>query len=77
MYMCIRITNATPSAWREDTFFHDKVVLFMMLPLLLKVAQLEKKSSYFRSHQTSSKTNFDRFSKTIKLYKSHQTFHVI
>ena len=44
MYMCIRITNATPSAWREDTFFHDKVVLFMMLPLLLKVAQLEKKS---------------------------------
>ena len=40
-----RITKAKPLLGGEDTFLHDKVVLFMMLPLLLKIAQLKRKSS--------------------------------
>ena len=40
-----RITKAKPLLGEEDTFLHDEVVLFMMLPLLLKIAQLKRKSS--------------------------------
>jgi hypothetical protein len=39
-----QITKAKPLLGGEDTFLHDKVVLFMMLPLLLKIAQLKEKA---------------------------------
>ncbi len=47
--MCTHAFNTKPLCTLEDTLFHDKVVLFVMLPFLLQVTKLREYTVHYNS----------------------------